>query len=126
MAATINLGRDYTVSGLSGVSDLEVSYSAERIDITTRAGAKPIKKTVAGLPNSTFTCTVLATATTFFTVGKKYTVTLAGGSAMDLICMDANREEPQEGVITYKLTLKPGTESDTENQVQIGPGTYRS
>lgn len=126
MAATISLGRDYTVSGLTGVSDLEVEYSGERIDVTTRYGAKPIKKTVAGFPNKTFTCTVLAEATTTFSVGKAYTVTLAGGSSMTLICMDANREEPQEGIVTYKLTLKPGTESTSANQVPIGPGAYRT
>lgn len=123
--ATINLGRDYTVSGLAGVSDLELTYSGERIDVTTRAGAKPIKKYKAGFPDKTFTCTVMATATTSFTVGKSYSVTLGGEGALSLICMDASREEPQEGVITYKLTLKPGTESDVDNQVQIGPGTYR-
>jgi hypothetical protein len=39
--------------------------------------------------------------------------------------MDANREEPQEGVVTYKLTLKTGLESATANQVDIGPGEYR-
>lgn len=123
--ATYTLGRDYTVSGLTGVSDLEVTYSGERIDVTTRAGAKPIKKTVAGFPDKTFTCTVLAKADTTFVVGKKYSVTI-NGADLDLICMDANREEPQEGIVNYKLTLKPGEESDVTNQVTIGPGTYRS
>jgi len=68
---------------------------------------------------------VLAKADTFFTVGKQYTVTLAG-DAFTLICMDANREEPQEGIINYKLTMKPGEESEVDNQVQVGPGTYRT
>ncbi len=125
MAATINLGRDYTVAGLTGVSDLEMTYSGERIDVTTRYGAKPIKRYKTGFPDKTFTCTVLAKADTFFTVGKQYTVTLAG-DAFTLICMDANREEPQEGIINYKLTMKPGEESEVDNQVQVGPGTYRT
>lgn len=125
MGATINLGRDYTVSGLTGVSDLEVSLSGERIDVTTRFGTKPIKNYLAGFPDKTFTATVLATSTTEFIIGKAYSVTLPSG-ALSLICLQANREEPQEGVITYKLTLKPGLESEVENQIPVGPGTYRA
>ena len=69
MAVTINLGRDYTVVGLTGVSDLEMTYSGERIDVTTRAGAKPIKKYKTGFPDKTFTCTVLGKADTSFVIG---------------------------------------------------------
>ena len=125
MAATYVLGKDYTVSGLVGVTDLTLTLSGERIDITTRAGAKPIKKTVAGFPDKTFECTVLAKGDTTFSVGKAYSCTI-NGESLSLICMSANREEPQEGNITYKLTLKPGEESETANQVVIGPGDYRA
>ena len=124
MAATINLGRDYTVAGLTGVSDLELTRSGERIDVTTRSGPKPIKKTMAGFEDSTFTCTVLGGATTSFVIGKEYSLTLAG-SVIPLICMNANREEPQEGVYNYKLTMKPGVESETANQLTVGPGDFR-
>lgn len=125
MASTYVLGKDYTVSGLTGVSDLTLTLSGERIDVSTRAGAKPIKKTIAGFPDKSFECTVLAKADTFFTVGKAYALTL-NGESLSLICMSANREEPGEGIITYKLTMKPGEESDTANQVQVGPGQFRS
>jgi hypothetical protein len=125
MPATYTLGRDYTVAGLTGATDLEVTRSAERIDVSTRAGAKPIKRTVAGLPDLTFSCTVYAEALTKFVIGKGYAVTLNGTLLGTLVCMDANREEPQEGVVTYKLTLKTGLESATANQVDIGPGEYR-
>jgi len=125
MPATYTLGRDYTVAGLTGATDLEVTRSAERIDTSTRAGALPIKRTAAGLPDLTFSCTVYAEATTKFVIGKGYAVTLNGESLGTLVCMDANREEPQEGVVTYKLTLKNGQESEVANQVDIGPGTFR-
>jgi len=120
------LGKDYTVSGLAGVSDLTLTTEVERVDVSTRKVDKPFKLTAAGLSAKTFECTVLATDTTDFTIGKKYTVTLAGGTPLDLICMTATREEPQAGVITYKLTLRPGEESETCDQVDVGPGTYRS
>lgn len=124
--ATYTLGRDYTVSGLSGVSDLTVTRDGERIDVTTRQHQKPIKLTVSGFEDLTFECTVLATDTTSFVVGEEYPITLNGGSAQNLVCMQATREEPQTGVITYKLKFRKGTESAADDMVTIGPGSYRS
>lgn len=126
MPATYSLGKSYTVSGLSGVSELTITKTGERIDVTTRCATLPLKQTDTGLVDTTFECTVLATDTTEFVIGQGYTVTVKGNSLGELICMTANREEPQAGVITYKLTLKPGEESESQNQVTIGPGTYRS
>ncbi len=126
MPATYSLGKSYTVSGLAGVSELTVTKTGERIDVTTRCAAKPIKQTDTGLIDTTFECTVLAENDTEFVIGKGYTVTVKGASLGELICMTANREEPQAGVITFKLTLKPGEESEAANQITIGPGTYRS
>ncbi len=126
MPSTYSLGKDFTVAGLTGVSELTVTKSGERIDVTTRCAQKPIKQTDTGLEDRTFECTVLATATTTFVLGKGYTVTVKGESLGELICMTANREEPQAGVINFKLTLKPGVESETANQITIGPGDYRS
>lgn len=119
MATTIKLGKDYTVSGLTGVTELELTRAGERIDVTTRAHQKPYKKTIAGFPDDTFTCTVLAEDTTKFTIGKAYPVTLNGTSFATLVCMGANREEPQDGIVTYQLTLKPGVESTVANQADI-------
>ena len=126
MAATINLGKDWTLSGLAGVSDLTVTRSAEGIDTTTRSGAKPIKKVKGGIPDYTFEGTVLATATTSMVIGQGYSLVINGGTAKDVICLTANREEPQEGVVTYKVTMKPGVASDTANQVTVGPSDYRA
>lgn len=126
MSANYTLGKDYTVSGLTGATDLEVTRAGERIDVTTRKQGKPIKQYVAGFADLTFTCSVFATDSTTFSVGKAYTVTLNGESLGALICMDANREEPQDGIVTFRLTLKPGIESPTANQIAIGPGTYRT
>lgn len=123
--ATYTLGRNYTVAGLTGASDLTVTRDGERIDVTTRENTKPVKLTVAGFEDMTLECTVLATNTTTFSVGKSYAITLNGGTAMNLICMGATREEPQAGVITYKLKFRPGEESETDDQIPIGPGTYR-
>jgi hypothetical protein len=125
MAATINLGKDWTLTGLAGVSDLTVTRSVEAIDTTTRSGAKPIKKVKGGIPDYTFEGTVLATATTSMVIGQSYALVINGGTAKDVVCLTANREEPQEGVITYKVTMKPGVASETANLVTVGPSEYR-
>lgn len=126
MPSTYSLGKSYTVSGLPGVSELTVTKTGERIDVTTRCATLPIKQTDTGLIDTTFECTVLAQADTEFVIGKAYAVTVKGQSLGDLVCMTANREEPQTGVINFKLTLKLGEESELGNQITIGPGTYRS
>lgn len=128
---TYTLGRDYTVEGLVGCTDLTVTRSGERIDVSTRKGNKPYKHTIAGFPDFTFECTVFATATTTFSIGKAYNITLNGEalvtpSGAQPICMTANREEPIDGIVTYRLTFKQGLESDTPNQTPIGPGTWRT
>lgn len=125
MAATINLGKNWTLTGLTGCSDLTVTRSGDAIDTTTRSGAAPIKKVKAGIPDYTFEGTVLAGATTAFVIGKEYVLTVNGG-VKNVICLSANREEPQEGVVTYKLTMKPGLESEGVNQVTVGASDYRT
>jgi hypothetical protein len=126
MATTINLGKDWTLAGLAGCSDLTVTRSAEAIDTTTRFGAKPIKKVKGGIPDYTFEGSVLATATTKFVIGESYALTVNGGTAKDVVCLTANREEPQEGVVTFKLTMKPGLSSEAANKLDVGPGDYRT
>lgn len=126
MAATINLGKSYTVSGLAGVTDLTVTKSADAIDTMTRSAAQPIKVVKSGIPDMTFEGTVLGTVSTTFTIGKEYQLTLGGGTAKPLICMNCTVEEPQDGVYQFKLTMKPGVESETANQIIVGPGNWRT
>lgn len=126
MAVTYTLGKDYTVSGLDGASELTVTREGERIDVTTRDGAKPFKLTVAGFANTTIECSVFAEETTSFKIGESYPLTLAGEEFADLVCFSAVREEPQTGIITYRLKFRPGSASDEANQIEVGPGTYRA
>jgi len=107
--ATINLGKDFTISGgLTNVSDLTLTYAAEKIDITTRAGTLPLKYMAAGLPKITLECTVIAESGTTFNVGGTVSVTSTGYTG-SVIITNADRDEPDDGPVTYKLTLTPGT-----------------
>jgi hypothetical protein len=111
MAQTINLGKDYTISGaVENVSDLTVKIEAEKIEATTRAGTLPLKRYVAGLPKKTFECTILAEAATTFSVGASVAITCSDHTG-NLIVVKAPRSEPKEGFVTYKLTLTTGTAS---------------
>lgn len=113
MATTISLGKSYTITGaLENVSDLTVTRAAEKIDVTTRAGTKPLKFTEAGLPKITLECTVIAESDTSYEMGGQVSVTCADYTG-NAIIVNADREEPDDGPVTYKLTLTPGTASTT-------------
>jgi hypothetical protein len=113
VATTINLGKDYTISGtLENVSDLTITKSGEKIDVTTRFGSKPIKFTTAGLPKITLDCTVIATDTTTFSLGGSIAVTSSGFTGT-VIIVSADRSEPHDGMVTYKLQLTPGSAMET-------------
>lgn len=106
---TINLGKDYTItSGLTNVSDLTLTYSAEKIDITTRAGSLPLKYTEAGLAKITLECTVIAESGTTYSVGGAVSVASSGYTGT-VVVVSADRDEPDDGPVTYKLTLTPGS-----------------
>ena len=117
MSATISLGKDYTITGgISNVSDLTLNRQAEKIDVTTRAGTQPLKFTAAGLPKITLECTVIAEASTNFPIGSSLNITSSGYSGA-VIITNADRDEPDDGPVTYKLTLTPGTTS--ANPVEV-------
>jgi hypothetical protein len=112
MATTINLGKDYTISGaISNVSDLTVTIAGEKLEATTRGGGTaPIKRFEIGLGKFTAECTVKALAETTFAVGALVTVSLNGDSR-SLLIVKAPRTEPRDGQVEYKLTLTPGVAS---------------
>lgn len=107
--ATYSLGKDYTITGgIENVSDLTITRSGEQLDVTTREGTLPLKYTKAGLQKVTLECTILAEADTTYSVGGSVSVASSGFTG-DVIVVQANRDEPQDGVVTYKLTMTPGT-----------------
>jgi hypothetical protein len=119
--ATYTLGKDYTVSGLTGVSELTYTRTGERLDVTTREGAKPYKKTVAGFGDETLECSVYEPTTggfAGFKIGEQKTVVI-NGTSIQAVIMSANRSEPQDGVVVYQLTLRPGDALDAGQQAPI-------
>lgn len=117
--ATINLGKDYTISGgLSNVSDLMITYSGESIDATTRSGTKPVKHVETGLNKITIEATILVESTTNYSIGQSVQVTSSKFTGA-VIVLDADYSEPDDGVVTVKLSLTPGTASATADQIDF-------
>lgn len=114
--ANYTLGKDYTISGLEGVSDLTWTQSAEKIDVTTRKGTKPYKLNIPGLPDKTLEATVYGQKTEGgeFEIGELKTVTLKGGASLSVIILEANRSEPQAGMVQYTLKMRPAEEASDQ------------
>jgi hypothetical protein len=117
--ATINLGKDYTISSsLSNVSDLTLTYSGDTIDSTTRSGSKPVKHVETGLNKITLEATVLVDETTNYKLGQSLSVTSTRFTG-SVIVADAQYDEPDDGIVSVKLTLTPGTASAEADQIDF-------
>lgn len=117
--ATISLGKDYTISGgLANTTELTLTYSGDTIDATTRSGSKPVKHVETGLNKITLEATILVEATTSYKIGQSLSVTSSAYTG-SVIVVDAQYEEPDDGMVNVKLTLTPGTASETADQVDV-------
>lgn len=104
--ATYTLGKDVTVSGFTGVRDVSYTAEAEQVDVTTRdTTGNGFKQMAAGFTNATIELTVLGDASR--SVGSSVSITSSIGSVSGII-VSAQRSEPIDDVISYKLTVKPG------------------
>jgi hypothetical protein len=112
MAFSYTLGKDYTIDGLAGVSELTVTDAAENVDITTRYGSNPLRFTAVGLGKITLEATVMATDETTFDVGGAVTIECPDFDGTAII-VSAPREEGEDGAVSYRLTMTPGTASAT-------------
>lgn len=111
MATTINLGKNFTItSGLTNVTDLTMTRSGDKIDVTTRGGTKPLRHTRVGLPKITFECSVLAEAATTYAIGGSISLVCAEYTGT-VIVLDAERTEGEDGLVQYRVTMTPGTAS---------------
>lgn len=117
--ATISLGKDFTITGsLSNTTDLTLTYSGDTIDATTRSGSKPIKHVETGLNKITLEATILVESATAYSIGQSVSVTSSAFTG-NVIVLDAQYEEPDDGMVNVKLTLTPGTASDVTDQVAV-------
>jgi hypothetical protein len=121
MATTILLGKDTTISGLTGVQDVSMTIEAEKVDATTKGSTGVYKRTVAGLQSRTLEATVLGDTTQSYGKSVTVTVSVTGGTsfAMTGVLTSAKRTQPIGGAEAVSVTIKPGIALDSGDQVTI-------
>ena len=121
MPTTILLGKNTTISGLTGVQDVSMTIEAEKVDATTKGSTGIYKRTIAGLSSRTLEATVLGDSTQ--TYGKSVSVTVAasGGTAFAItgVVTSAKRTQPIGGAEAVSITIKPGVANESANQADI-------
>jgi uncharacterized protein involved in type VI secretion and phage assembly len=121
MATTILLGKDTTISGLTGVQDVSMTIEAEKVDATTKGSSGVYKRTVAGLQARTLEATVLGDSSQTYGKAVAVTVTPSGGTAFAItgVITSAKRTQPIGGAEAVSITIKPGVALDAGDQVTV-------
>jgi hypothetical protein len=121
MPTTIQLGRDTTISGLTGVQDVSMTIEAEKVDATTKGSTGIYKRTVAGLQARTLEATVLGDTSQSYGRALTVTVSVTGGTAFSItgVLVSAKRTQPVAGAEAVSITIKPGIALDAGDQVTI-------
>jgi hypothetical protein len=121
MPTTILLGKDTTISGLTGVQDVSMTIESEKVDATTKGSTGVYKRTVAGLQARTLEATVLGDSTQKY--GRQVSVTVApsGGTAFAItgVITSAKRTQPIGGAEAVSITIKPGVALAEADQVEV-------
>jgi hypothetical protein len=122
MATTIQLGKNTTISGLTGVQDVSMTIESEKVDVTTKGSTGIYKRTAAGLQSRTLEATVLGDSAQ--TYGKQVSVTVTptgGGTAFGItgVVTSAKRTQPIGGAEAVSITIKPGTALPDGDQVTV-------
>jgi hypothetical protein len=121
MATTIQLGKDTTISGLTGVQDVSMTIEAEKVDATTKGSIGIYKRTVAGLQARTLEATVLGDTAQTYGKSVVVVVSVTGGTAFSItgVVTSAKRTQPLAGAEAVSITIKPGIALDSGDQVSI-------
>jgi hypothetical protein len=121
MATTILLGKNTTISGLTGVQDVSMTIESEKVDATTKGSAGIYKRTMAGLMARTLEATVLGDGSQTYGKAVSVTVSPSGGTAFAIsgVITSAKRTQPVGGAEAVSLTIKPGVPLDNADQVTV-------
>lgn len=121
MPTTIQLGKDTTISGLTGVQDVSMTTEVEKVDATTKGATGVYKRTVAGLKSRTLEATVLGDTAQVYGKAVTVSVTPSGGTAFSItgVITSAKRTQPIGGAEAVSITIKPGVALDAGDQVNI-------
>jgi len=121
MATTIKLGKNTTVSGLTGVVDSSITLEVEKVDATTRGSTGLYKRIVAGLQSRTLEVTVLGDYSHEWGALKAVTVNVSGAAQLTMtgVVTNVKRSEPIGDKITSTLTIKPGEQVEAGDTISV-------
>lgn len=121
MATTIKLGKNVTVSNVTGVVDASMKTEVERVDATTRGASGVYKRTVAGLQSRTLEITAIGDYTRTYGASAHVVVSVSGVAEFSItgVITNVKRSEPIGDKITNTLTIKPGEALDAGDQIPV-------
>jgi hypothetical protein len=121
MATTIKLGKNTSVSGVTGVVDASMKIEVEKVDATTRGSSGVYKRTVAGLQSRTLEVTAIGDYTRIYGAQTSVTVAVSGAAefAMTGVITNVKRSEPIGDKISSSITIKPGDPLDAGDRINV-------
>jgi hypothetical protein len=121
MATTILLGKNTTISGLTGVQDVSMTIEAEKVDATTKGSTGIYKRTIAGMQSRTLEATVLGDTSQSYGSSLTVNISTTGGTTFAItgVLTNVKRTQPIGGAEAVSLTIKPGVALDVGDQVTI-------
>ena len=121
MATTIKLGKNTTVSGLTGVVDSSITVEVEKVDATTRGSTGLYKRIVAGLQSRTLEVTVLGDYSHEWGSLKTVSVSVSGTAQLTMtgVVTNVKRSEPIGDKVSSTLTIKPGESVENADKISV-------
>jgi len=119
--ATILLGKNTTITGLTGVQDVSMTIETEKVDATTRGATGVYKRTIAGLQSRMLEATVLGDSVQTYGKEVAVNVTATGTTGFSItgVITSAKRTQPIGGAEAVSITIKPGIALDVSDQVNV-------
>ena len=121
MATTIKLGKNTTVSNVTGVVDASMKIEVEKVDATTRGATGVYKRTVAGLQSRTLEVTAIGDYSRIFGAPTFVEVRVSGSLEFGMtgVITNVKRSEPIGDKISSTITIKPGDPLDADDRITV-------
>jgi hypothetical protein len=121
MPTTIKLGKNTTVSNVTGVVDASMKIEVEKVDATTRGASGVFKRSVAGLQSRTLEVTAIGDHTRTYGSSTYVVVAVSGSTEMAMtgVITAVKRSEPIGDKISSTITIKPGYPLDAGDTIDV-------
>jgi len=121
MATTIKLGKNTTISNVTGVVDASLTLEVEKVDANTRGATGVSKRSVPGMVSRTLEVTAIGDYSRLYGAQTYVVVAVSGVTEMAMtgVITNIKRGEPINDKISQTLTIKPGYALDAGDQITV-------